>query len=115
MIITHYSKQEAMQLDREWRQAAATTPLRRVPFREEHVAEWRARAKSGLRFLHEGDSIAGTIEFEAGEVIPPPAELSHDLLRLDSAWFFGRGYEWALSGDHEEWDVIELQSESAEQ
>jgi hypothetical protein len=39
MIITHYSKQDAMQLGREWRQAAATAPLRRVPFREVHIDE----------------------------------------------------------------------------
>lgn len=110
MIITHYSKQEAMQLGREWRQAAATAPLRRVPFREVYVAEWRARAANGLRFLHENDSIAGTVEFEAGDVIPPPGELSHDLLGLDSAWFFGSGYEWALYGNHEDWDVLECHS-----
>jgi hypothetical protein len=80
VIIWHYSMQETVQLDRAWRQAAATTSF--VVFRSPgvHVAEWRARA-----FTRETASLALLNSRLAISSHPEePATTS-----LDSAGFFG--------------------------
>ena len=106
MEIHEYSRDEALQFDQEWRAALRAQHLQRSSFGHAELPVWRERAKHGVAFAQDGGSASGTVTFEPDEEVPHPAELC-DELGLDSVWFFGEDYDWAIRTGHDDWKLAE--------
>jgi hypothetical protein len=99
------SKQSAIELDRALRLALRSAQQLRTRFEDEHLEWWREQAQHGIQFIQVGDTVAGLVEFEKGEVIPHPEGVWRPL-RVGSLWFVERDLSWAVYGDHEDWTVV---------
>jgi len=104
--IVRYSKADAIRFDREWRAALRRNRLQRLKFGVAELPLWRERAKLGMTFARDGGPENGAITFDVAETVPHPSELC-ERIGLDSVWFFGVGYVWAVRTGHEDWDLAE--------
>lgn len=107
MEIVRYSKSVAVRFDREWRAGMRANRLERLKFGVAELAVWRERARLGVTFAQDGGPASGAISFDPEETVPHPSELCEHL-GLDSIWFFGDGYVWAVHTGHEDWELAEL-------
>jgi hypothetical protein len=105
--IFRHSKSDAVRFDREWRSALRTHRLKRRKFGVAELLAWREYARLEVTFAQDGGSESGTVVFDQHETVPHPSELCEQL-GLDSVWFFGNGYAWAVHTGHDDWDLAEL-------
>lgn len=107
MEIVRNPRRDAARFDQEWRSALRDRPFERRRLLVSDLPTWQDRARRGVSFADEGGSVSGSITFQDHEPAPHPAELC-ELLKLDSVWFFGDAYAWAVHTGHENWELAEL-------
>jgi hypothetical protein len=107
MQIVQHPKRDAARFDQEWRSALREGRFERRHLVDSDLPTWQHRARLGISFAHDGGSVSGTITFQDRELAPHPSELC-ELLELDSVWFFGDAYAWAVHTGHENWELAEL-------
>jgi len=107
MKITFHSKQEAVRFDQRWRASLRAGEHRRYTTRDVEISRWRVKAGSGLFFAHDGGNESGRVDFEPGEEIPHPSELSRQL-GFDAVRLFSTDFSWVICTGHEDWDRLEL-------
>ena len=107
MKITLHAKQDAVRFDQQWRALLRTGEQSRRLTRDVEMSRWRATAIAGLFFAHDGGTESGRVDFELGETVPHPSELSQSL-GFDRVWLFPTNFAWAIRTGHEDWDRLEL-------
>ena len=107
MKITLHSKQDAVRFDQQWRASIRAGEHIGRRTRDLEMSRWRASAIAGLLFAHDGGTESGCVDFEPGETIPHPSELSQSL-GFDAVWLFSTDFAWAIRTGHEDWDRLEL-------
>ena len=106
MEIVRHPKRDAARFDQEWRSALRKRSFERRRLVASDLPAWQDRARLGISFARDDGSISGSITFHDREIAPHPAELC-ELLKLDSVWFFGATYDWAVHTGHENWELAE--------
>ena len=112
MEIVRHQKREAARFDQEWRSALRERHFERRRLIDSDLPTWQDRARRGISFAHQDGSISGSITFQDRELPPHPSELC-EALKLDSVWFFGDAYAWAVHTEHENRELAELFEPSA--
>lgn len=106
MKIVRFAKRDAIRFDQEWRAAIRELDGGRTVGSLE-LATWYDRAKSGIRFAHDGGTTCGSVHFDEDETVPDPSEMCEQL-ELDAAWFFASDFTWAIHAGHEDWDLAKV-------
>ena len=107
MEIVRHPKRDAARFDQEWRSALRKRSFERRRLVASDLPAWQDRARLGISFARDDGSISGSITFQDREPVPHPSELC-GFLELDSVWFFGDAYAWAVHTGHEDWELAEL-------
>ena len=107
MEIVRHQKRDAVRFDQEWRSVLRERTFERRRLVASDLPTWQDRARLGISFAHDDGSVSGSITFQDRELAPHPSELC-ELLKLDSVWFFGDAYAWAVHTGHENWELAEL-------
>jgi plasmid stabilization system protein ParE len=106
MEIVRHPKRDATRFDQEWRSALRARSFERRRMLASDLLTWQDRARLGVSFAHDSGSVSGSITFQDRELAPHPAELC-EFLELDSVWFFGKSYAWAVHTGHENGELAE--------
>jgi hypothetical protein len=113
MEIVRHSKRDAARFDHQWRAALRERSFLRRRLVVSDISTWQVRARLGITFAHDAGSVSGNITFDDRELTPHPSEIC-EVLKLDSVWFFGDAYAWAIHTGHEDWDLAELFEQSTD-
>ena len=107
MEIVRHKKRDAARFDQEWRSVLRERSFQRRRLIASDLPTWQDRARLGISFAQDNGSVSGSITFLGLELVPHPSELCESL-KLDSVWFFGEDYAWAVHTEHENWELADL-------